>query len=331
MAVFAVCPIENAAPPVQGGEILAQSYEVAVPSVIKADIRRGVEGLVQLAYPNVDEKWISNAVADVFSKGTDTVSVARAPGSKFRFDGVSLQVGGQMPRGELWAVFKDVPIGNFPGTETDASFDACMKKASDILAKAVPNADWRSRLTLTETNAVGEYAFVWEEKPGYMFGEAPQKVRVSFRKDNGMVTSLLLRPRPEAIFGAPTLTRAQALEKAKALPGRIDEKNLSLSIRCYYAERRLVWQYMPPPNPSAGVLQRDYGIWDAMTGDLLESDRLNGAKPEYNTYRNPEFYFEPTEANVKANLEKNLKKWAEELESKAKAAKAAEAKPPEGK
>ena len=73
-----------------------------------------------------------------------------------------------------------------------------------------------------------------------------------------------------------------------------------------------------------------YGIWDAMTGDLLESDCLNGAKPEHRLYRNPEFYFEPTEANVKANLEKNLKKWAEELEAKQKAGGPAPATQPAG-
>jgi hypothetical protein len=318
-----------------------QDFKVAVPPVLRNHITEMFLAVVQRVYPSADKEWVQGVVTARFQKEEYDV---RGIGSGCQLDDWSQAAGEvgtliELPKGFLMVGSGGTLPGEHPVEDRERPLtidegkpiaEAVFERLRDmmVLGKDMKFGGQSAPLPpLPPSKPKNTWIYSWGAADKLGFGAG---ITVEVRARDGRVIRVKLDSSWQEMMGDPKITREQALEKAKALPDRLDGKYLSLSAVYYYAERRLVWQYMPPP--PAMLDKYHYGIWDAMTGDLLESDCLNGAKPQYKLYLNPEFFFEPTEANVKANLEKNLKKWAEELEAKQKAAgQPVNAKPPEGK
>jgi len=236
-------------------------------------------------------------------------------GSSFRFppaDGPA-KLWGTFPNGILGVEFlRAPPLSGKAIEEASKSLDPDAS-AEEVTLRLIGGLHSINAKNLTgpekRDGPGGALVCTWHLKRKH--NQADIEIRVG--KEDGNVKMIRLYPAPEDYLGEPKVTREEAAKLVEAMPGHerwFDPKRLCLEIRRQHADQRLVWSYYPA-RPSDGGLPRRYAVWDATTGEVLESDCLEGGTRE-KPYRNPAFHGPPG----KDQLENAIKKWAAEIEAR---------------
>ena len=294
-----------------------ESYIEVQPNMLQRQAMDRTGALIQAAYPQVDKRWLAAFLTDRFL----SQPVLALPLMDFHFPAGNqpVEIWGTSANAALGVKFDRLPPGISMPESTERDTKVLQNNAQVVAERLVPEVQGREGLTLSASATHGtiEGRFLIDGAFGYIwrikrkFSSAEIEVQVGAR--DGQIKRIMVTPAPEDYLGEPKVTREEALKMVEALPrvGKWFNPNL-LSLGCQGSgvQRRLVWSYYPPPG-SDGALPKRYAVWDAMNGEILLSDCMNGGTKE-KPYHNPGFYAGPG----KDQLEASIKKWAAEIEAR---------------
>ena len=296
----------------------AQDYQEmrhVASSMVTSNVMFRCESLLSAAYPDVDKAWLRGFLEKSLYDIRYEAPVGSFGAMHFGIDqgNAPFILSGNAVLGGLCFLVKKLPPGASPPKPINKRPEDGQRIAVEVAARLLADAASITNLTVLHAGAwpryEGVFVYQWRLVRKFSFAE----IQVDLDAENGQIKRIMVTPAPEDYLGEPKVTREEALKMVEALPrvGKWFNPNL-LSLGCQGSgvQRRLVWSYYPPPG-SDGALPKRYAMWDAMNGEILLSDCMNGGTKE-KPYHNPGFYAAPG----KDQLEASIKKWAAEIEAR---------------
>ena len=288
---------------------------ISVPKLIQQDLHDRAVDLAKSVYPDVDKEVIRKVCSEAFLKDcyhfqyldalaiTPCVGVPGSPG-----------VGSDFPWPERVSVHTEhLPPGvvlkprDKPLTVGEAKEISYM-----VLTRIVkqPNDVKQFQLEYSgESRPDNVFEFNWARKKTEHKADRYLWYGIVVREQDGLVT----RVDQHLPIRKPKISSAEisSLAKKSGLNGWLSD--IRLESRNFGGRLRLIWRYESPPTIDGGGGPNDTTIWDADTGEILLSMRLNGGTPD-KPYGEEGFYRPAKEEDYIPNLQEQIRIRVKELE-----------------
>ena len=304
-AGFSPCPAQPTKPKA-GDRKWPSRYEITVkvPEALRKHLAKEFLDLATAVYPEADAKLIRQDAEKEFLSEEYAFDVGQASGVRRYCKEGKSKVGFSfwLPLGRKLSVSTTgVPTGmKVKALDKPLTLNQAMPIAESAMKRLFPNPSEFGRMKMFEslTRRDGVSHIFRFRRGGIDAAGEELTVQISVWS-NGVIRTVSFMRTRHPIRKIPF---EQMAATAKKVIPNFNPKHLNPRFVHYYSAVTVAWGYWPPlGEPESQVRLRT--MWDPWSDKVLYSRILNGGTRD-KPYRNPDFYFEPTEKAVRSHLEK---------------------------